>query len=98
MDFNSPVHKNITDLASGIYRIAVKALIIRDEKLLVVKETEGFYGLPGGGLEYNDTIKNSLLRELKEEVGLDESEVSISDLPIHLAENGVLYGIPRFAV
>ena len=54
-------------------RISIKAVIIRERKLLVLKkkDEEGyFYTLPGGGQEHSETIEQALLRECMEEVSL----------------------------
>jgi len=67
----------ITHNADGIvrhdylYRISLKALIYNDAgQILVVKEIDRpFWDLPGGGMDYDETIESSLKRELHEEVG-----------------------------
>ena len=56
-------------------RIRVSALIVRDEKLLLIKchddEIGLHYNVPGGGLEYGETLEDGLRRELKEETCVD---------------------------
>lgn len=54
-----------------LYRISLKALIYNDAgQILVVKEIDRTYwDLPGGGIDFGETIKSSLKRELLEEVG-----------------------------
>ena len=57
---------------------AVKALILNDDKFLVVKQVvhgQDFWDLPGGRVQYKETPHAALLREVKEETGL---EVDIS--------------------
>ena len=39
---------------------------------------DGFYGLPSGHVEQNETIKQALVRELHEEVGLEIDESNLS--------------------
>lgn len=56
-----------------LYRVAVRALI-RNEKgdILVVKErNHDWWSLPGGGLDYGESVEDCLRRELKEEINLD---------------------------
>jgi 8-oxo-dGTP diphosphatase len=53
-------------------RTAARAIIIKDEKLLVLRRTgvQGeFYVLPGGGQEHGES-KETLVREVLEEVSL----------------------------
>jgi len=51
------------------FKFRVAGLIIRDNKLLVVKsEGFNFLALPGGYVELGETTEEALLRELKEEI------------------------------
>lgn len=51
--------------------ILVRALIIQNGKILVCKKIgKDHYFLPGGHLNYGESIKRGLKRELKEELGL----------------------------
>jgi len=50
------------------------AFVIRDKKILMEKLTYGgrtFYSIPGGGIEKGETPEEAVIRELKEECGLD---------------------------
>ncbi len=53
--------------------ISVRGVIIQDEKILLVNgDGNGdFWCLPGGRMEYGENLKSCLVREVKEETGLD---------------------------
>lgn len=60
-------------------RVACKALIVRDGKVLIIRESgqydegtnEGKYDVPGGRVTPGEQFAESLRREVREEVGLD---------------------------
>lgn len=59
------------------YREATRAIILNGEKILLVySETNGDYKFPGGGVELGESIEKALVREAKEEAGV---EVSINE-------------------
>lgn len=70
-------HGNIEQSILGrkndyLFRLSIKALIQNgDGEVLVVKETgKGWWDLPGGGMDHEESIKDAIARELKEEVNL----------------------------
>lgn len=58
------------------YRVSVKALV-RDSrnKILVIKENQDTWSLPGGGLDHGEDLVKGLLRELNEELGIENVRV-----------------------
>jgi 8-oxo-dGTP diphosphatase len=62
-------------------QIAVSAAIFRDSKILLVRRArspaKGFYSLPGGRVEFGETLHAALHREVDEETSL---KIEIVDL------------------
>ncbi len=52
------------------FRPSVYGVIIKDGALLLSKQWDG-YDFPGGGIEIGEEIKSALVREVKEETGMD---------------------------
>ena len=55
-------------------QLAVSAVIFRDGRILLVKRArspgKGFYSLPGGRVEFGESLHTALHREVDEETGL----------------------------
>ena len=53
--------------------VRCRAIIVQNDKLLIVKHSEDsdFYALPGGHLEWGEDIRDSLKREIIEELGAE---------------------------
>ena len=61
---------------STIYRVSVKALLTNDRnQVLVLKEGQDFWSLPGGGLEHGELQPDCLRREIMEELGVSDIEI-----------------------
>jgi len=57
---------------NAFYRVSVKALIKNsDGKVLVLKENQDTWSLPGGGLDHGEEPVAGLKRELKEELCIE---------------------------
>ena len=68
-----------------MHRVRVTGVLVEGERLLLVRQavtpTRG-WSLPGGSVEPGETLETAMVREIKEETGLD---VSVSRL-LYLAE------------
>lgn len=54
------------------HRVTAGAVILNDEnQILLIRNPVRGWELPGGHIEENEAIKDALLREVKEETGLD---------------------------
>lgn len=66
------------------------AIIVSDNKILIVKQKSGLFGFPKGHIENNETEVETAVREVREETGLeikiyDEYRYSLS----FLLKNGI---------
>lgn len=64
----------------GITHISTGVAILRDKKILMVRRAKddflgGVFELPGGGVDADETIGDSALREVREETGLMPTKV-----------------------
>lgn len=91
-----PIDHRLNDIDDCLYRVAIRVLIVQDNKVLLVKETDDdWWALPGGGVDHGETAESSLTREIEEELGVPANEVS-SDFQIaHYNIGNVINGVPR---
>jgi 8-oxo-dGTP diphosphatase len=63
-------------------QLAVSAVIFRDGKLLLLKRAKspghGFWSLPGGRVEFGESLHTALAREVDEEAGLKIDIVALA--------------------
>lgn len=71
MYFNKEFSKRQQSDPSKImsHRTAVRAIIMEQEKILMIRSNRGYYKLPGGGVEEGESRANALKREVAEETG-----------------------------
>ncbi|GAB2988646.1 hypothetical protein GCM10027284_01510 [Cyclobacterium sediminis] len=78
----------VSQIPECFYRVSVKALI-RDKKnrFLLVREDNGFWELPGGGLDFGESPIEGLKREIWEEMKLSTSYISTQPLYFFTIKN-----------
>lgn len=86
-----PEFEGVINVA-GIIPSAVCSLV-RDGKILFIRRNkfpfEGLLSLPGGKIEYGETLEEAAVRELEEETGIRSRFVShLATIPEHVVENG----------
>lgn len=52
------------------YRVSAKAIVIRKDKVLLLRKQNAVWDLPGGKLKKGETVERGLFRETREETGL----------------------------
>lgn len=61
-------------------RPSARGIIIEEQKIaLVYSKKENYYKFPGGGIKQNEDMKEALIREVREEVGLTVIPESIEE-------------------
>ena len=84
-------------------QLAVSAAIFRDRKVLLVRRArspaKGFYSLPGGRVEFGETLQAALRREVEEETGLKVEIIGLASWRevVPAAAGGGHYLIMSFA-
>ena len=73
-------------------QLAVSAAIFRDDQVLLVRRarapSKGVYSLPGGRVEFGESLHTALYREVDEETGLKISIVGLAGWREVLPEAG----------
>lgn len=73
-------------------KLDTRAAIFKNNKILLVEESNGTWSLPGGWVDVNESIRSNTIKEVKEEAGLDV-------LPIRLiaVQDRNLHNVPVYA-
>ena len=67
-------------------KLDTRAAIFKDDKILLVRENNGNWSLPGGWCDVNISVGENTVKEVKEEAGLDvvaESIIAVQDRAKH---------------
>jgi ADP-ribose pyrophosphatase YjhB (NUDIX family) len=68
-------------IPSPYYRVSVKALIFDPaDRLLVLRDRDDRWQIPGGGWEHGESLEQCVQRELAEEMGVAAANIDISRL------------------
>ncbi len=90
------IDPRLNEIDDCLYRVAIRVLIIQNEKVLLVKEAEDeWWALPGGGVDHGETVESSLVREVEEELGVPANKVSSNFEIVHYNIGNVVNAVPR---
>lgn len=74
------LEKELVDKFGGRLRTRVNGILIQDNQILMIKHKMAadrfFWNVPGGGMKYGTNVSENLIREFKEETGL---EIQVKD-------------------
>ena len=74
------------DMGYQTPKIDTRAAIFKNGKILLVKENNGTWSLPGGWVDVDLSVAENVVKEVKEEAGLDvraERVISVQDREKH---------------
>ncbi|HEU5187174.1 MAG TPA: NUDIX hydrolase [Candidatus Saccharimonadales bacterium] len=90
------VDPRLNDIDDCLYRVAIRVLIVQDNKILLVKESDDdWWALPGGGVDHGETIESTLIREVEEELGVPADKVNSDFEIVHYNIGNVVNSVPR---
>ena len=78
-------------------KVETRAAIFRDDKILLVQESDGRWSMPGGWCEVNLSPVDNVIKEVREEAGLDcvvEKVIAVQDRAKHNKPD-YIYGIVK---
>ncbi len=67
-------------------KLDTRAAIFKDDRILLVREQDGLWSLPGGWVDVNCSIRENTVKEVREETGLSaevDSVIAIHDRERH---------------
>lgn len=73
-------------------KLDTRAAIFKDDKILLVQEKNGKWSLPGGWVDVDVSVRENVIKEVKEEAGLDVT----ADLVIAVQDREK-HNLPRYA-
>ena len=68
-------------------KLDTRAAVIKDQKILLVQESTGKWALPGGWVDYDNTIRSNTKKEVLEEAGMIVEPIRIIALFDHNRRN-----------
>lgn len=72
-------------------KLDTRAVIFKDDKILLTHEKNGTWSLPGGWVDVLESIRSNTIKEVKEETGLDVSAKKVIALQDRNKHNKPIY-------
>ena len=90
------IDPRLAQIDNALYRISVKAIVVKDNKVLLVREKDDdWWSFPGGGIDYGESIRQALAREVAEELGVKPETVRTDGRIAFVTIGAVVNGVPR---
>ena len=72
-------------------KIDTRAVIFKDNKILLTHENNGTWSLPGGWCDVLESVKSNTIKEVKEETGLDVDTIKVIAIQDRNKHNKPIY-------
>ena len=72
-------------------KMDTRSAVIRDGKILLVQEANGKWALPGGWIDYDQTVRTNAVKEVLEEAGMTVEPLRVIALYDHNRRNNTVY-------
>ena len=80
-----------TKVGNTVFGVRATALIVKDNRLLVVEDEDGFYTI-GGAIQVDEATEDAVVREVKEELGVASRAVQLAFIvENHFEQAGIHY-------
>lgn len=79
-------------------KIDTRAAIFKDEKILLTHENNGTWSLPGGWCDVLESVASNIIKEVKEETGLDVETIKIIAVQDRNKHNKPIYAYGVFKI
>ena len=91
----NPIDPRLDEISDCLYRVAAKAVVIQDGKMLMVREGPTGYGVPGGGIDHGRSTHETIVRELEEEIGVTLDSSFLPAQPQFVSVSSIIRRLPR---
>ena len=73
------------------HKIEKRAVIFKDNKILLTHENNGTWSLPGGWCDVSESVKSNTIKEVKEETGLNVETIKVIAIQDRNKHNKPIY-------
>lgn len=85
-----------TDLFAPRFPVSVKGVCLIDDRVILVRNERGKWDLPGGKLSSGESVRDCLVREMKEELGIEVVPHALLDMLLVRVRGMVTVVVPVY--